>query len=125
MRGLSAVWNGPSTVITAPIAARSERSAMARCSRGEDVKSGIGLGGEIRWRNSATTGGTRASVRADWAPFAVCPLGGAVSPLRPMLLQRGAAPVTNTKVSRGLWGLAAFLSVGVALFSYRYLGPPN
>jgi len=23
------------------------------------------------------------------------------------------------------WGLTAFLSVGVALFSYRYLGPPN
>lgn len=31
----------------------------------------------------------------------------------------------DTKLSKGLWGLAAFLSVGVALFSYRYLGPPN
>ncbi|WP_293904217.1 DUF2306 domain-containing protein [Phenylobacterium sp.] len=31
----------------------------------------------------------------------------------------------NAKLSRGLWGLGAFLSVGVALFSYRYLGPPN
>ena len=28
-------------------------------------------------------------------------------------------------ISRGSWGLVAFLSVGVALFSYRYLGPPN
>jgi uncharacterized membrane protein len=27
----------------------------------------------------------------------------------------------NNKVSMGLWGLAAFLSVGVAVFSYRYL----
>jgi uncharacterized membrane protein len=27
----------------------------------------------------------------------------------------------NAKVSMGLWGLAAFLSVGVAVFSYRYV----
>ena len=34
----------------------------------------------------------------------------------------------NSKVSMGLWGLAAFLSVGVALFSYRYvvgMGPAS
>ena len=31
----------------------------------------------------------------------------------------------TTWLSKGSWGLAAFLSVGVALFSYRYLGPPN
>ncbi|HET6970803.1 MAG TPA: DUF2306 domain-containing protein [Phenylobacterium sp.] len=31
----------------------------------------------------------------------------------------------DTRLSKGLWGLAAFLSVGIALFSYRYLGPPN
>lgn len=31
----------------------------------------------------------------------------------------------NSLTSRGLWGLAAVLSVGVALFSYRYLGPPE
>jgi uncharacterized membrane protein len=29
----------------------------------------------------------------------------------------------NTKLSKGLWGLSAFLSVGVALFSYRLLAP--
>jgi uncharacterized membrane protein len=29
----------------------------------------------------------------------------------------------NTYVSRGLWGLVAFLSVGVAVFSYRFLSP--
>lgn len=28
-----------------------------------------------------------------------------------------------SRFSRGLWGLAAFLSVGVAIFSYRYLAP--
>ena len=33
--------------------------------------------------------------------------------------------MTNTKLSKGLWGLAVFLSVAVALVSYRYLGPPN
>ena len=34
----------------------------------------------------------------------------------------------NSKVSMGLWGLAAFLSVGVALISYRYvvgMGPAS
>ncbi len=31
----------------------------------------------------------------------------------------------TTWVSKSTWGLTAFLSVGVALFSYRYLGPPN
>ncbi|MBW8813162.1 MAG: DUF2306 domain-containing protein [Caulobacterales bacterium] len=31
----------------------------------------------------------------------------------------------DTRLSKGLWGLAAFLSVGIALFSYRYLGPPE
>jgi len=34
----------------------------------------------------------------------------------------------NSKVSMGLWGLAAFLSVGVALFSYRFvagIGPAS
>lgn len=34
----------------------------------------------------------------------------------------------NSKLSRGLWGLAALLSVGVALFSYRFvigLGPAS
>lgn len=29
----------------------------------------------------------------------------------------------NTKLSKGLWGLAAFLSAGVALFSFRLLAP--
>ncbi|HEY8571895.1 DUF2306 domain-containing protein [Phenylobacterium sp.] len=29
----------------------------------------------------------------------------------------------NSKLSYGLWGLAAFLSVGVAIFSYRLLAP--
>ena len=31
----------------------------------------------------------------------------------------------TTWVSKSSWGLTAFLSIGVALFSYRYLGPPN
>ena len=34
----------------------------------------------------------------------------------------------NSKVSMGLWGLAAFLSAGVAIFSYRYaasIGPAS
>lgn len=31
----------------------------------------------------------------------------------------------NSKLSNSLWGVAAFLSVATALFSYRYLGPPE
>ena len=31
----------------------------------------------------------------------------------------------NTWVSKSTWGLATFFSIGVALVSYRYLGPPN
>ena len=32
---------------------------------------------------------------------------------------------SKAPLSKALWGVTAFLSIGIALFSYRYLGPPN
>jgi uncharacterized membrane protein len=73
----------------------------------------------------ASQSGTGA-VRAEPAPFADRPLaqhfeapdqagnlGG--QPVASIAINRPA------KFNRALWGLAAFLSVGVAIFSYRYL----
>src|SRR5689334_18140318 len=78
-----------------------------------------GRGGLSRSRDPATTGGIGASVRETTAPLAHRPLGAP----RPAatLGARQPEPIPMTRILPwSLWGLAAFLSVGVAGYAWYF-----